>query len=90
VPTRPETAKGRRPGRRKTRANRARWTGEWREAKGFRFDLLAGDRSIPVLSWHHVHTDEEAAEALRHVNAAGLVPEAEVRVCVMADGAPWI
>jgi hypothetical protein len=37
VPTRPETAKGRRPGRKKARAKRARWTGEWREAKGFRF-----------------------------------------------------
>lgn len=90
VPTRPETAKGRRPGRRKTRANRARWTGEWREAKGFRFYLLAGDRIIQVLSWHQVQTDEEAAEALRHVKAAGLVPEAEVRLCVIADGAPWI
>jgi hypothetical protein len=90
VPTRPETAKGRRPGRRKTRAHRARWTGEWREAKGFRFYLLAGDRIIQVLSWHQVQTDEEAAEALRHVKAAGLVPEAEVRWCVIADGAPWI
>jgi hypothetical protein len=37
VPTRPETAKGRRPGRRHRRAKRARWTGAWREAKGFRF-----------------------------------------------------
>jgi len=90
VPTRPETAKGQRSGRRKTRANRARWTGEWREAKGFRFYLLAGDRIIQVLSWHQVQTDEEAAEALRHVKAAGLVPEAEVRLGVMADGAPWI
>jgi hypothetical protein len=35
VPTRPETAKGRRPGCKKARAKRARWTGEWREAKGF-------------------------------------------------------
>jgi hypothetical protein len=37
VPTRPETAKGRRPGRKQARAKRVRWTGEWREATGFRF-----------------------------------------------------
>jgi hypothetical protein len=85
VPTRPETAKGRRPGRK-----RARWTGEWREAKGFRFYLLADDRIVQVLSWHQVQTDEEAAEALRQVKAAGLIPETEGRLCVIADGAPWI
>jgi hypothetical protein len=90
VPTRPETAKGRRPGRKKARAKRARWTGAWREAKGVRFSLLADDRIIQVLSWHQVQTDEEAAEALREVKAAGLNPEAEVRLCVMADGARWI
>ena len=90
VPTRPEAAKGRRPGRQKTRAKRARWTGEWRAAKGFRFSLLADDRIIQVLSWPQVHTDAEIAEALRQVKAAGLVPEAEVRRCVLADGARWI
>jgi hypothetical protein len=90
VPTRPETAKGRRPGRKRARATRARWTGEWREAKGFRFYLLADDRIVQVLSWHQVQTDEEAAEALRQVKAAGLIPETEGRLCVIADGAPWI
>jgi hypothetical protein len=90
VPTRPETAKGRRPGGKKGRAKRARWTGEWREAKGFRFYLLADDRIVQVLSWHQVQTDEEAAEALRQVKAAGLIPEEEVRLCVIADGARWI
>jgi hypothetical protein len=58
VPTRPEVATGRRPGRKKVRATRARWTGEWREAKGFRFSRLAEDRIVRVLSWHQVHTDE--------------------------------
>jgi hypothetical protein len=90
VPTRPETAKGRRPGRKKVRAKRARWSGEWREAKGFRFYLIADDRIVQVLSWHQVQTDEEAAEALRQVKAAGLIPEVEVRLCVLADGARWI
>jgi hypothetical protein len=90
VPTRPETAKGRRPGRKNARAKRARWTGEWREAKGFRFYLLAADRMVQVLSWHQVQTDAEAAEALRQVKAAGLIPEQQVRLGVIADGAPWI
>jgi hypothetical protein len=90
VPTRPETAKGRRPGRKRARAKRARWTGEWREAKGFRFYLIADERIVQVLSWHQVQRDEEAADALRHVKAAGLIPEEEVRLCVMADGARWI
>ena len=90
VPTRPEVAKGRRPGRKKVRAKRARWTGEWREAKGFRFYLIAEDRIVQVLSWHQVQTDEEAAAALRQVKAAGLIPEAEARLCVIADGARWI
>jgi hypothetical protein len=89
-PTRPETAKGRRPGRKKVRAKRTRWTGEWREAKGFRCYLIADDRIVQVLSWHQVQTDEEAAEALRQVHAAELIPEAQVRLCVMAAGARWI
>ena len=37
VPSRPETAKGTRPGRKKSRARRRRWQGEYHEAKGFRF-----------------------------------------------------
>jgi hypothetical protein len=90
VPTRPETAKGRRPGRKKVRAKRARWTGEWREAKGFRFYLIADERIVQVLSWHQVQTDEELAAALQQVKAAGLIPEDQVRLCVVGDGVAWI
>jgi hypothetical protein len=43
-----------------------------------------------VLSWHQVQTEEDAAAALRQVQAAGLIPEAQVRLCVIADGARWI
>jgi hypothetical protein len=90
VPTRPESAKGRRPGRRHTRAKRARWTGEWREAKGFRFYLIDDERIDHVLSWHQVQTDEGLAAALQQVHAAGLIPEEAGRLCVIGDGAPWI
>jgi hypothetical protein len=37
VPTRPPEAKGPGKGRKRQRARRARWQGEWKEAKGFRF-----------------------------------------------------
>ena len=43
-----------------------------------------------MLSWHQVHTDAEAAEALRQVKAAGWIPEERVRRCVIADGARWL
>jgi hypothetical protein len=59
-------------------------------AKGFGFYLLADNRIVQVLSWHQVQTDEEAAAALRQLKAAGLIPEEEVRLGVIADGARWI
>ena len=37
VPTRPESARERRAGQRGTRAKRASWRGQWRDAKGVRF-----------------------------------------------------
>jgi len=90
VPTRPETAKGGRPGRKRKRAKRARWKGQWREAKGFRFYLVDGERIVHLLSWHQVQSDEELGETLRQVKEAGLIPEDKVRLCVTADGAKWI
>jgi hypothetical protein len=90
VPTRPETAQGRRPGRKKKRAKRAYWQGEWREAKGFRFYLVDDDRIVHVLSWHQIQEDEGLFAALSLVKEAGLIPEEQVRLCVVADGAHWI
>jgi len=90
VPLRPETAKGRRPGRKRTRAKRARWRGHWQEAKGFRFSLVDGERIVHLVSWHQVQRDEDLADALRQVKDTGLVPEEQVRLCVVADGAKWI
>src|SRR5262249_49252112 len=42
VPTRPDSTRARRPGRRGQRDRRAGWRGQWRDAKGFRFYLLDG------------------------------------------------
>lgn len=90
VPSRPESARGRRPGRARQRARRARWQHEWREAKGFRFSLLDGDRIVHVLSWHQVQNEHDLGEALRQVKEAGVIPAEAVRLCVVCDGAEWI
>lgn len=90
VPTRPDSAREPQEGRRRTRAKRARWQGQWRDAKGFRLYLLDGDRIVHLLSWHQVQTEEQLGEALRQVKNAGLIPEGHVRLCVVADGAEWI
>jgi hypothetical protein len=89
VPTRPDSARGRRPGQGRQRAKRALWRGQWREAKGFRFSLLADDRIVPLLSWHQVQTEEHLGEALQQIKKAGVIPEEKGRLCVVSDGAEW-
>jgi len=90
VPTRPESARGRRPGQRRSRAKRPHWKGAWRDAKGFRFYLLDERRIVHLLSWHQVQDEAELGEALRDVKKAGLIPEDQIRLCVVCDGASWI
>jgi hypothetical protein len=90
VPTRPESARGRRAGQGRHRARRARWKGQWRDAKGFRLYLMDGDRILHLLSWHQVQNEAELGKALKQVKDAGLIPEDQVRLCVVCDGASWI
>jgi len=90
VPSRPERARGRRPGQARQRARRARGRHAWREAKGVRLSLLDGERSVPGLSWPQVHSEDELGQALHQVKDAGLIPEDTVRLCVMGDGAEWL
>ena len=90
VPSRPETAKGTRPGRRKSRARRRRWQGEYHEAKGFRFYLIDDERIEQLISWHQMGNEQAFGAALRQVKEAGLIPEDQVRLCAIGDGAGWI
>ena len=90
VPTRPAQAKGEATGRRRARARRAGWQGEWKEAKGFRFYLVDQERIVHMLSWYRVAGDEDVGAALKRVKTAGLIPEDQVRLCVIGDGAKWI
>lgn len=90
VPSRPESAKGTRPGRKNSRARRRRWKGEDYQAKGFRFYLVDDDRIVHLISWHQVCDEAAFGAALRKVKEAGLIPEDQVRLCAIGDGAPWI
>jgi hypothetical protein len=90
VPTRPDSARTPGEGRKGKRARRARWRGQWRDAKGFRFYLLDGERIVHVLSWHQGQNEAQLGEALKQIKQAGLIPEEQVRLCVVCDGAAWI
>jgi Uncharacterised protein family (UPF0236) len=90
MPTRPDSAREPCEGRRGKRARRTRWRGQWRDAKGFRFYLLDGERIVHVLSWHQVQNEEQLGEALQQIKEAGVIPEEQVRLCVVCDGAEWI
>jgi hypothetical protein len=89
VPTRPDSARTPVKGRRGKRARRARWRGQWRDAKGFRFSLWEGERIVHGLSGPQVQKEEHLGEALQQSNEAGLMPEEQVRLCVVCDGAEW-
>jgi hypothetical protein len=90
VPTRPESARQCLEGQRHFRARRASWHGQWRDAKGFRFYLIDDERIVQLLSWHQVQNEEQLGDALKQVKEAGLIPEDQVRLCVVCDGASWI
>jgi len=89
VPTRPDRAREPQKGPRRTRATRARWRGQWRDAKGFRFSLRDGARSVHGLSGPQVPNEEQRGEALKQVKEAGVIPEKQVRLCVVCEGAEW-
>ena len=90
MPPRPDSARGRRPGQARQRARRARWKGQWRDAKGFRLSLREGDRLVHVMSGHQGHNEAELGEALKQVKDAGLIPADKGRLCVVGDGAEWL
>jgi hypothetical protein len=89
VPTRPDSARERRPGPRHSRARRASWRGQWRDAKGFRFSLMDAERIVHLLSGHQGQNEAQLGQALEQVKKAGVIPEEHVRLCVVCDGASW-
>jgi hypothetical protein len=90
VPTRPDEAGELIDAPKRHRARRARWKGSYKEAKGLRLYAFDAERIVHILSWHQVQEDDAIGQALDHIKAKGLIPEDEVRLCVVGDGAPWI
>jgi hypothetical protein len=42
------------------------------------------------MAGHQVHNEEQLGEALKQIKEAGVLPEEQVRLCVVCDGAEWI
>src|SRR5262249_9673675 len=57
VPTRPDSARKPQKRAQPARAQRARWRGQWRDGKGFRFYLLDGERIVHGLRGAFGHSD---------------------------------
>ena len=84
VPTRPDSARESRPGSPRRSGPSVRCgVGSGATPRGFRFYLLDGERIVHVLSWHQVQNEEQLGEALKQVKEAGLIPEEQVRLCVV-------
>lgn len=77
-PTRPKAGRGEKRG-----------PGQWKEAKGVRCYLaLPDDRIVQLASWHQI----QDAEAMRRdlADIAERIPQDEVRIALLGDGASWI
>jgi len=90
VPSRPDRARGRRPGQARARARRARWRHAGDEAQGVRCSLRDGDRLVPLRSWHQGHRDDDLGQAWQKRKDAGWMPEDTGRLWVLGDGAHWL
>lgn len=78
APTRP-------PGPRKGK----RGKGEWKEVKGFRLYLSGADQHLTQLaSWHQIQDAEAFTRDLAWV--ARCIPQEQVRIALLGDGAPWL
>jgi hypothetical protein len=52
--------------------------------------LIDDERIVHLLSWHQVQNEEQLGEALQQVKEAGVIPQAQVRLCVVCEGASWL
>jgi hypothetical protein len=90
VPTRPDSAREHQSGQRHSRARRASWHGQWRDAKGLRLYLIDDEHIVHLLSWHQVQNEAHLGEGLQRVKEAGLIPHEQGRLCGVCDGASWM
>jgi hypothetical protein len=77
------------PTRPKAGRDEKRGPGQWKEAKGVRCYLaLPDERIVQLASWHQI----QDAEAMRRdlAQIAARIPQDEVRIALLGDGASWI
>jgi hypothetical protein len=73
------------PGKRKDK----RGKGEWKETKGVRIYLATSDdRIVHLLSWHRNGDRKAFAWDLKRI--ARSMPDSDLKIAALADGAPWI
>jgi hypothetical protein len=78
APTRPKAARDEKRGK-----------GAWREVKGVRLYLIGPrKRIVPVASWHQITEPQQLATDVAAI--ARRIPQDEVRVSLVGDGAPWV
>jgi len=66
-----------------------RGKGDYKDAKGFRLFLLGPeDRIVQIASWHQVQDKQALQQALEFV--AQRIPVDQVRIALLADGAPYL
>ena len=76
------------PTRPKAKRNEKRGKGRWQEAKGFRIYLLGEDRIVHLASWHQIQNEAQFGEDLAFV--ASRIPQDELRIGLLGDGADWL
>jgi hypothetical protein len=94
VPSRPDSARGRRPGQARCQARRVKWRHSWRAAKGLRLYLLDGGRIVQVFSRHQIQNEQELGYKPCHdtlstsVNFYRPYAERSLRPGVSSEGRP--
>jgi hypothetical protein len=77
------------PTRRRSPRNQKRGPGKWREVKGVRLYLAPEDgRIIQIASWHQIQDAEAMQRDIQQI--AARIPQAQVRIALLGDGAAWI
>jgi len=76
------------PTRPKAKRNEKRGKGRWQEAKGFRIYLLGEDRIVHLASWQQIQNEAQFGEDLAFV--ASRIPQDELRIGLLGDGADWL
>ncbi|MEO5344038.1 MAG: ISKra4 family transposase, partial [Gammaproteobacteria bacterium SHHR-1] len=77
------------PTRPQAKRDEKRGPGKWREAKGVRLYLALADNRIEQLaSWHQIQDAEAMRRDLERI--AQRIPQDQVRIALLGDGAAWI